>query len=203
MRIENVFPIPIMVDEIDMSLIDDTLDKVNQFISDTGFCIPPAPGELLTTFYDNKNFLGNIGAYKLTEIINQRTREYFEILGLDSTAFIEVTSWLQYNQPGSYFIRHDHYGAITSGVIYLHVPEDCGGIVFHNPLEARRCTTAFFQKIQQEENDYNFNHVKIIPKKGEMLIFEPWLQHTVQQNKSNESRISIGFNIWAAPNVKR
>ena len=35
-----------------------------------------------------------------------------------------------------------------------------------------------------------------------MFIFESWLQHTVQQNMSNENRISIGFNIVGEPNAK-
>jgi ectoine hydroxylase-related dioxygenase (phytanoyl-CoA dioxygenase family) len=30
-----------------------------------------------------------------------------------------------------------------------------------------------------------------------MLLFESWLQHTVEQNKSDHNRISVSFNIWA------
>ena len=40
------------------------------------------------------------------------------------------------------------------------------------------------------------------PVVGEMIMFESWLQHTVQQNMSDENRISIGFNIWAGPDAK-
>lgn len=203
MKIENVFPIPILRDQINELVIDDTLAKVNQFINENDFCNPPSPGELLTTFYQHKNFLGKIGALELGGIINNYTREYFKVLGLDHLCYVEVTSWLQFNQPGSYFIRHDHYGALISGCVYLQTPENGGDILFHNPLETRRCTNAFFERIKAEENDYNFNHVKFSPKKGDIIIFEGWLQHTVQQNKSNENRISIGFNIWADNHDKR
>ena len=197
MNVENVFPIPLIRSTVHPLLINDTLAKVNKFIKDTNFTDPPAPGELLTTFYDNKNFLGNIGATDLLQYIHTQTREFFTLLGFNPNSYIEITSWLQYNQPGSDFNRHDHYGAITSGVIYLQAPPDCGDILFHNPIEQRRCTNTFFQRIQHEENSYNFNHVRFTPVVGSMIMFESWLQHTVKQNKSNKPRISISFNIWA------
>jgi uncharacterized protein (TIGR02466 family) len=84
----------------------------------------------------------------------------------------------------------------------LEVPENSGDILFHNPLEARRVSNTFFERIKKEDTQYNFSHVKYSPVVGEMLIFESWLQHTVQQNKSNGNRISVSFNIWADTDVK-
>lgn len=202
MKIDHIFPIPIATDKIDPVLINDTLLKVNNFIAETNFCNPASPGELLTTFYKDKDFLGKIGCYDLLNLINLRTREFFKLIGLNPQSFIEITSWLQYNQPGSYFVRHDHYAALVSGCVYLQTPENGGAIQFHSPLETRRCTSAFFERVKQEENEYNFSHVKYFPVSGDLLMFEPWLQHTVQQNKSNDPRISIGFNIWADIDVK-
>jgi uncharacterized protein (TIGR02466 family) len=124
------------------------------------------------------------------------------MLGIDPNCYIEITSWLQYNQPGSYFVRHDHYGALVSGVLYLEVPEKSGDILFHNPLEARRLSNTFFERAKVEENEYNFSHVKYASTVGEMLMFESWLQHTVQQNHSTENRISVSFNIWVDGNGK-
>ena len=199
MTVKHVFPIPIIQTTVPPHLIKDALEKTLKYIADTNFCDPPAPGELLTTYYkdDNKNFLGNIGCIDLLRWINEEVRKYFILLGYRDDVYIEITSWLQLNQPGSDFVRHDHYGAITSGCVYLQVPADGGAILFHNPLEARRCTQAFFKHLGQVENDYNFNHVKVDISAGEMLMFEPWIQHTVQKNKSTENRISVGFNIWA------
>lgn len=205
MNITNVFPIPIMTVNVPNELIEDTLSKTLKFIQDTDFCHPAAPGELLTTYYkdEKRNFLGNIDCLPLLKFINTEIRKYLDVLGYNPKCYVEITSWLQFNQPGSDFVRHDHYGAIVSGVVYLQVPENSGDILFHNPLEARRCTQAFFQRVRGQENDYNFNHVKVPSIKGEMLIFESWLQHTVQENKSKENRISVGFNIWVdSENVK-
>lgn len=202
MIVNNVFPIPIVKFDVDKSITDNTTRLVKQFMKDTKFTEPAAPGELLTTFYDNKNFLGILGDHDLLQFINKHSREYLKMLGYDPTCYIEVTSWLQVNQPLSFFNRHDHYGALISGVLYLEVPEGAGDIMFHNPLECRRLSNTFFERIKQEENEYNFSHVKVTSTVGEMLMFESWLQHTVVQNHSNQNRISVAFNIWADRDVK-
>lgn len=195
---KHAFPIPIVTSVIDEAIINNSLKLVNKFVESTGFTAPAAPGELLTTFYKDKNFLGNLDDRDLLNVINEKSKEFFKILGFRKhNCFIEITSWLQFNQPNSYFARHDHYGALTSGVVYLQTSPNCGNLMFHNPLEARRVTTTFFDRVKHEDNDYNFNHVSYTPVTGEMIMFESWLQHSVGTNLSNENRIAISFNIWA------
>lgn len=202
MKIDNVFPIPIARFDVDKSIVDNTTMLVKKFIEDTKFTEPAHPGELLTTFYDNKNFLGRLGDHALLQFINKHTREYLEVLGYDPKCYIEITSWLQLNQPLSYFARHDHYGAVVSGVMYLEVPSEGGDIMFHNPLECRRLSNTFFERAKKEENEYNFSHVKYKSTVGEMIMFESWLQHTVMQNLSTDNRLAVAFNIWVDKDVK-
>jgi uncharacterized protein (TIGR02466 family) len=202
MNFDHVFPIPISTYVVDAEIVKNTTTLVNKFIKDTDFAQPSAPGELLTTFYKDKDFLGKLGDKPLLNYINNACREYLDLIGYDPRCFIEITSWLQYNQPGSYFVRHDHYGALISGVLYLEVPENSGDILFHNPLETRRVSNTFFDRIKKRDTQYNLSHVKYRPIVGEMLIFESWLQHTVQQNNSNGNRISVSFNIWADNDAK-
>ena len=197
MKIDNVFPIPIARFPIDQSIVDNTTKLVKKFIEDTKFTEPSAPGELLTTFYKDKNFLGRIGDKDLLSFINKSTRQYLNLLGYDPNCYIEITSWLQVNQPYSYFVRHDHYGALVSGVLYLEVPKEGGDLLFNNPLECRRMSNTFFERIKKEENEFNYGHVKYHATIGEMIMFESWLQHTVTQNFSQENRIAVAFNIWA------
>jgi uncharacterized protein (TIGR02466 family) len=202
MKVDYVFPIPISTFVVDTKIVKNTTELVNKFIDDNNFGHSNDPGELLTTFYKDKDFLGKLGDKAMLNYINRAAREYIQLLGYDYKCFIEVTSWLQFNQPNSYFVRHDHYGAFISGCVYLQMPENSGNILYHNPLETRRISNTFFEKIKKEENDYNFSHITYTPVVGEMIIFESWLQHTVQQNMSDKNRISIGFNIWGGPDAK-
>jgi uncharacterized protein (TIGR02466 family) len=203
MKFDNVFPIPIARVSIDSDIIENSLQLVNNYIS-TSKCLEEdrEPGELLTTFYqdNDKNFLGTLNDKKMLYTINDNARKFLNTLGFDPACFIEITSWLQLYPPTSLFNRHDHYGAIVSGVVYLQAPENSGNIMFYNPVEQRRTTNTFFHKIQKEENEFNYNHVEYTPIKGEMILFESWLQHSVKLNRSNDNRIAISFNIWGAPN---
>jgi hypothetical protein len=134
MKFDNVFPIPIATFAVDEEIVKNTTKLVNQFITDTNFAHPHAPGELLTTFYQDKDFLGKLGDKPLLNYINNASRQFLDLIGFDPRCFVEITSWLQYNQPGSYFQRHDHYGALISGVLYLEFSEVSGAILFHNPI---------------------------------------------------------------------
>ena len=202
MLINHAFPIPIVTFKVDKEIVENTTALVNNWIKETNFTIPYDPNELLTTFYKDKDFLGKLGDRPLLNYINDAVREYLNLIGYDPKCFIEITSWLQFNQPGSFFVRHDHYGALVSGVLYLQVPENSGDIMFHNPIEARRVSNTFFERVKKEDNQYNYSHIKYTPVVGEMLIFESWLQHNVEQNKSDDNRISVSFNIWADDNAK-
>lgn len=198
MKIDHAFPIPICRVDLSDDVVKDTLTKVKKYIAEEMPDANKHQSELLTTYYNNnKNFLGQIEAIPLLESINYHIREFFHLRGIDPNCFVEITSWLQLNQPGSLFNRHDHYGAIASGVLYLEVPKNSGNLKFHNPLEPRRATDVFFDRIRNSENQYNYDYIEYEPKVGEMIMFESWLQHSVERNESNEDRLAISYNIWA------
>jgi uncharacterized protein (TIGR02466 family) len=198
MRIDHAFPIPIVTVDLSETVIQDTDKKVQDYITNKMPDAGKHKNELLTTYYhDNKNFLGTINAIPLLEEINNHVRSFLDLRGFNPECYVEITSWLQLNQPGSLFNRHDHYGACVSGVLYLKVPEKSGNLKFHNPLEPRRASDVFFERIRNGENQYNYDYIEYEPKVGEMIMFESWLQHSVERNESQEDRISVSYNIWA------
>jgi uncharacterized protein (TIGR02466 family) len=198
MNLKHLFPIPMLNTKIDDGIINNTLSLVNKFVEESKITENSSPGDLLTTYYHVKDFLGTIKDYELLDVITANSKTFMELLGYDKDYPIEINSWLNYNQPQSFFFRHDHYSALISGVLYLQTPEKCGDIVFHSPLEARRVHDTFFRhrlKVKVKENNYNFAEMRITPQKGVVLMFEPWLQHTVERNCSDDNRISISFNV--------
>ena len=197
LNLTHVFPIPILDTKIDDGITDDVISLVNAFVEDKKLLANSLPGDLVTTFYDDKDLLGTLKAYDLLNEITINSRTFMELLGYDKDGHIEISSWLQYNKPQSHFFRHDHYGALVSGVVYLQTPEKCGDIVFHTPLELRRAHGTFYSRLKVQENNYNYDDIRITPQKGLMLLFDSWLQHTVERNYSTDNRISISFNIMA------
>lgn len=196
MKLDHVFPIPIYTVSLEKETYADTKQRVLQYKEETN--IPDLPqGEHKTTFYDHQDFLGKLSANLCLDEIDKRVREFFHLQGFQTDCFLDITSWLQLYPPNSFFIKHDHYGAVASGVVYLEVPENSGDLRFYDPIHQRRLTNVFFKSIISTQNEYNYQYINYTPKEGEMIIFPPWLEHSVEFNRSNQERISVSFNIWA------
>lgn len=91
--------------------------------------------------------------------------------------------WAMISSKYSSNAYHMHPGCDFSGVFYLQVPNNSGGIEFHHPSDA----AAFFGVGNCVET--------AAIKAGDLLLFPPWLRHAVQPNNSDEDRIAISFNV--------
>ena len=103
--------------------------------------------------------------------------------------------WININKPGDYNVMHSHPTNDLSGVIWLNAPKDSGRIVFVSPFnfnsyKEMSSYTDDFKKSFNIDESYYFN-----PIAGRILVFPSHLQHEVLENKSNEDRISVSFNI--------
>ena len=104
-------------------------------------------------------------------------------------------AWININKPGDYNIKHVHPTNNLSGVLWVKAPQNSGDIVFDSPnnfesfLENKSYDDDFKKSICIDDS-YHF-----YPTEGRMIVFPSHLQHHVQENKSNEDRISVSFNI--------
>ena len=104
-------------------------------------------------------------------------------------------AWININKPGDYNIKHVHPTNNLSGVLWIKCLENSGDIVFDSPnnfesfLENKSYNDDF-KKSNCIDDSYHF-----YPNEGRMLVFPSHLSHHVQENKSNEDRISVSFNI--------
>ena len=76
----------------------------------------------------------------------------------------------------------------------MKVPENSGRIRFYDPRMISSLNPPDHQYYYNSQS-YNF----IVPQEDMILFFPSWLEHDVEENQSNEERISIGFNIFAVP----
>lgn len=108
----------------------------------------------------------------------------------------KINYWINVNNKYNYNQSHDHIAnnILYSGVYYIKVPSNSGGIVFENPRESFLGTLKF--------NDYtseNISRYTIPAKENELLLFSSDLKHFVEQNLTEDKddrRISISFNIY-------
>ena len=106
-----------------------------------------------------------------------------------------VYGWININKPGDFNIKHSHPANDLSGVLWIKTPKNCGNIQFHSPS----CFETFLE-IESYTDDFrnnnNYHHAYWFPPiEGRMIIFPSHLVHDVQENLSNEERISVSFNI--------
>ena len=147
---------------------------------------------------NNKSIdVSNVGGYQYDNYKDQKLSAQIisRIPRVQKNKFINPTiyMWLNVNSKGDSNIRHTHFNSsiLLSGVFYVKVPPNSGnirfydprGISIHNPPDNRY----YF-----DGSEYNY----ITPKEGMLLFFPSWFEHSVEENKSDEERMSIGFNIF-------
>ena len=96
-------------------------------------------------------------------------------------------SWFNFNSKNDYNVMHNHPGSVFSTVVYLTdnnsplILSDVG--TSRNTIVAVTNTADLFQ-----------TQFKYTPKKGDYIIFPSWFLHHVEQNTSNNLRISLATN---------
>ncbi len=99
--------------------------------------------------------------------------------------------WAIINTGGSANLRHQHGNSTISGAYYVRAPKDCGDIVFYDPRPA----PVFYHPNLESVNLLNAQINGVTPKEGGLVLFPSYLDHSVNENLSNEERIVISFNI--------
>lgn len=93
--------------------------------------------------------------------------------------------------PGGFNMQHGHSRCLFSGCYYLQVPEHSGGIAFHDPRAG-----AVYSPLRCD-GPFGSDEQVLMPKAGQLVLFPSWLEHSVQPNESNATRISIPINAVA------
>jgi len=140
------------------------------------------------------------GFKPLVDLINKHLQQVGKDYGFGrATSQLKVTSmWANSNTHGNSNKLHSHQSPsgmpnplVISGCYYVRVPPNSGEFVLEDFSRPMR----YLQLPFQEPNLMNSFTIKIPPSAGKLLFFPAWMEHSVEENKSNEERISIAFNV--------
>jgi uncharacterized protein (TIGR02466 family) len=195
--VETFFSTPVVFDNIERSIIDNSLIIARQYINDNKWTTSPN-GKTITTYNTDTdfNYLGKIGDMSLLTEINTKARDFLQLIGINPDIELQMESWLNLNKPGTYHDQHEHFGSIIGGVVYLDAPIDSGDLLFYDPVKVRTQANSMTKKHRTTNNKFNYPVIKSTPVTGKIVLFESWMTHSVEINKSNDDRISIAFNIY-------
>ena len=128
---------------------------------------------------------------ELASCVNHAVGRVLDFLKIGAADFEITGCWANMNPPDAAHGRHGHPNNFLSGVYYVQTNEGADTINFHDP----RSQTEIIKPPVTALTAENTDQVVVKVSNGTMLIFPAWLAHSVDANRSGETRISIGFNI--------
>ena len=106
-----------------------------------------------------------------------------------------VNIWVNINGKHHYNEWHIHPMCTLSGAYYIkHDGVENGNIEFKRPNHLYITDAHWPQELVEQFNPITTTHIKFTPKPNMLLIFPSWLEHKVENNLKNDSRISLSFN---------
>jgi uncharacterized protein (TIGR02466 family) len=100
--------------------------------------------------------------------------------------------WANVSGKGGRNAPHTHGTSLFSGVFYLKCPENGGDIVFYNDFSRDTENGAYTDELKKAFGLYpTYSYT---PTVGSILLFPSTFLHSVDENKSNENRVSVSFN---------
>jgi uncharacterized protein (TIGR02466 family) len=128
----------------------------------------------------------------LIEKINSNSNIFLKNVFLSIQNISVANLWININEYKDYNILHEHPNSVLSGVFYVKALENSGNIMFVNDSNIRYYIN---DKSINSFNNYNSSVWSLPAVENNLYLFPSWLKHYVEPNLSNESRISISFNL--------
>ena len=130
---------------------------------------------------------------KFFQSINIHIKEVFQNYGwVYNDSKVNCTSmWAIINKKNSFNIEHTHSNNYLSAAYYVKAPQNCGNFKASNPNIINRN----FYPISKTATEFNSNNISIKIEEGDLLIFPAYLPHSVEENKSDDERVIISFNL--------
>ena len=197
MSINQFFAVPLLVEDLDAAVRDAIHAKVAAYLTSESAKrdIEPSPEESVSTSYyrPDKQVLADAKLDELERFVIATATKFLEALGLPGRRLEIERSWINIFKPGAQEAQHSHDGSLLSCSYYVEAPKDCGCIVMPDPIGERRSYREFTKTVGS--NLLTRREIAVEPQPGRLVMFESWLPHYVQCNKSEQVRISIAMNL--------
>lgn len=186
--IQNIFPTPVYMTNIDREFTKKELDFVysqkKHTVNNDGNT------STIDNYILNRKELKNI-----KKLINIACQDYLDkIICPSNNLQLYVTqSWLNFTEPNQFHHRHEHPNSVISGVLYLDTDKNNDTIKFFNPIK--------YQQLLPEVNSdkYNFYNSSswwFPVESGQLIMFPSSTTHQVDNKKGSNTRISLAFNTF-------
>ena len=189
MKICQLFPVTIaMVDNPNHNLIKKNIVKECSLLKKTVKKGGEFWGSDVYNTLDTYNIVDNNKFKLLHEWLFEKIKDYAITIGYKNKQINCKDGWFNFYKKYDYQDVHDHEGNDISAVYYLSVPKNSGNIMFYTH-EAKGTYIC-----HDPNNIFTWKTYTIEPKEGMLLMFKSNLQHRVDPNKTNQSKITLAYN---------
>ena len=184
--IENLFPIPIYMSNIDRTFTKQEL----QFVDNQKNKCSKNSGNINT----KDNYILNRKEFKnIKKFLDQCCKNYLEkIISPKNNIELYITqSWLNYTEENQHHHKHAHPNSVVSGVLYFDCDKENDKIKFSNPKR--------YEQIKPETKDFNIWNSEtwwFALETGQLVMFPSSTTHQVETKQGTNTRISLAFNTF-------
>ena len=184
--IESIFPTPILIDTLEREITNEE----KQFVKNTAMSVRENINNSISI---SNNVLENPYLKNIKNFVDKSLNLYKEnILSPKNDIELYITeSWINYTNKNQSHHRHQHDNSIISGVFYFNTLEN-DNISFYKNKSG--LSLSFDVK---NSNNFNSLSYKLPVKTGTLILFPSDLQHEVDVNIEEKTRISLSFNTFA------
>ena len=186
MIIEKFFPTIVYGKDVQLNNNQLAQDIINWSNQDKGVEKTNYKGWHSTTDMANKPEYQQL----VTELMRMQ-KEIYKNEHLDRYARLG-NMWANINPPGGMNQSHIHPNALFSGVYYVKSQPKSGRLKIYDPRPGIQYNMPIIKPGNPGKDLWR--DVNIEPVPGRIIMFPAWLWHSVEENISNDIRISISFN---------
>jgi len=191
-KIHNLFPTTVFESNIGIN------KKEKDFLLNEKYNIANQYGVKNGLVSHDKNILENKKYSSLKRKILKETNNYLHnIFQINKRInFYISNSWCIKHDKGDIAETHDHVNSFVSGVYYFKTPNHSGNILFQRNHFTNNLFSRSFSLPLNSFNEYNSYSYSIEVEEGKLVLFPSHLLHSTEENKSDEQRGSLAFNVF-------
>ena len=150
-----------------------------------------------TQFLEAPNIIDHDGLADLKVWLEECVKDYFDnVMTLDYRDFWIHESWLNKAEPGSSQSMHNHGNSLISGVYYVSSLKEHPPLVFEKMPS--NSDPFFSLRKHYGKANANFTNKLAMPcTQGSLIMFNSYLFHGFGKNVTDQSRVSLAFNVLA------
>ena len=186
MIIEKFFPTLVYGKDVELNNNQLAQDMINWSNQDKGVSKTNFKGWHSTTDMHTKPEYSQL----VTELMRMQ-KEIYNNEHIDRHAILG-NMWANINPPGGMNMPHIHPNALFSGVYYVKSNPKSGRLKIYDPRPGAQMYMPTRKPGDPGRDMWRDGNIE--PIEGRIIMFPSWLWHSVEQNQSDDIRISVSFN---------